>query len=546
MTRSSHRTGRARRATLSCVLAAALAAASLTAAGTPAGAKAGNAPRNGGSIVFALEAENDLTNGYCLPRAQLAAAGIQVTTAIYDTLVTQNSKGEYVPFLAKSVTPNADNTEWTLEIRDGIKFHDGTPLDADAVKLNIDSYRGANPRVSSPLGTLTFRDIDSVTVTGPLTVVVKTKVPWVDFPAFLYGTGRPGMVAPAQLNDQSTCSRNPIGTGPFKFVEWRPNEQLVVERNLDYWRKGLPHLDKITFKPVTEAAQRVNGLEAGDYDVIQTSSSKSISELEQKSRSGDIRLTVSDRGSETAYLMLNTSKPPFDDMLARKAVAYAGDADQVNNIINKGLNRIATGPFPPDNPAYLPKRPLEHNLKKAKKLVKEYEQKHGQPLTFEYLTGPEPELVQIAELVQEQQGKAGIKVSVRNVDQAELIDEALAGNFQGAGWRNHPGGDPDTQYVWWHSGLPTNFGRIKDPEVDRLLEAGRSEPDPAKRTQIYKDLNRHFARELYNLWSWWTLWAVGTANDIRGVNGAPLPDKEGKPFPVFAGVIPVSGLYKTK
>ena len=177
--------------------------------------------------------------------------------------------------------------------------------------------------------------------------------------------------------------------------------------------------------------------------------------------------------------------------------------------------------------------------------MQEYERTHGEPLTFEYLTNPEPDTVAIAQLVKEQAAEAGVEVSIRTIDQSGLINEAIAGNFQGAGWRNHPGGDPDTQYVWWYSTSPVNFGRINDPEIDRLLDEGRSEPDAAQRTKIYRDLNRRFSEEHYNLWSWYTYWAVGYQKDVKGIAGPPLPDGGGKPFPLFAGIIPTVGLNKT-
>jgi peptide/nickel transport system substrate-binding protein len=226
-------------------------------------------------------------------------------------------------------------------------------------------------------------------------------------------------------------------------------------------------------------------------------------------------------------------------------VAAAGDARQINAIRNKGLNRISTGPFPPDSPAFVKNNTRRHDVAKAKRLNAEYERTHGQPIKYEYLTNPEPDTVAIAELVKEQDAKAGIEVSIRTVDQATLINEAIAGSFTGIGFRNHAGGDPDTNYNWWHSGSPVNFGRINDPEVDRLLDAGRSEPDPAKRTAIYRQLNRLFGKELYNLWSWYTLWAVGYQKDVKGVAGPPLPDGGGRPFSLFGGVIPVVGLSKT-
>ena len=545
-TRDHHerRSWRARQRTLALVITAALAGGALTAVAAPAAAnapEAAGAPKHGGSAVFALEAET--TTGYCLPDATLVPSGIQVANAIYDTLAALNTKGEYVPYLAKTIEHNADYTQWTFTLRPGIKFHNGEPLDAAASKLNLDTYRGVNPTIKPRLNVFVFQDVQSVDITGPLAVTVTLKRPWVAFP--LYFVGRFGIVAPAQLADRETCATHPIGTGPFKFVEWRVNEDLKVERNKDYWQKGLPYLDEITFKPVPEGSQRVNGLTSGEFDLMTTSNSLSIVDLKEKAKEGDINLIASDKGAETAYLMLNSGKPPFDDPIARQAVASAGSAREVNKIRNKGLNTIATGPFPPDNAAYIPEIARHQNLPKARRLAKEYEQKHGEKLAFEYLTNPEPDLVAIAQLFKEQESKAGIDVSIRTVDQSTQINEALAGNFQSVAWRNHPGGDPDTQYIWWYSTSPVNFGRVKDAEIDRLLDEGRSEPDPAKRTAIYKDISRRFAKELYNLWSWYTYWAVAYQKDIKGVSGPPLPDGGGKPFALFGGIIPTLGIWKT-
>ncbi|MCJ7436681.1 MAG: ABC transporter substrate-binding protein [Acidimicrobiia bacterium] len=531
------------------VAVVAIGAATLSAVAAPAGAdrqaRAQHAtkPKSGGSVQFGLEAETN--GGFCLPDSTLAASGIQVVSAIYDTLVTLNAKGEYVPYLAKSVEPNADFTQWTITLRPDVQFHDGTPFDSEALKLNLDTYRGQNPNIKPRLSVFVWQNVASVEVTGPLSVVVTTKVPWVAFPALLSGSGRTGMVGPAQLVDRETCATNMIGTGPFKLVDWRPNESLTVAKNTKYWQEGLPYLDEIVFQPLTESQSRVIGLQSGDLDLITTGNSQSILDLKQSAKAGDNKVIVSDNGAETGYLMLNVSKPPFDDPIARQAVAAGGDARESNRIRNKGLNTIATGPFPPDNPAYVKNNTRIHSVARAKKLNAEYEQKHGQPISFEYLTNPDPETIALAALFKEQEKQAGIDVSIRTVDQATQINEAIAGSFQGVAFRNHPGGDPDTNYVWWHSGSPTNFGRINDPEIDRLLDEGRSEPDAAKRVAIYRELNKLFGKELYNLWAWYTLWAVGYQNNVKGVAGPPLPDGGGRPFSLFAGVIPVLGISKT-
>ena len=185
------------------------------------------------------------------------------------------------------------------------------------------------------------------------------------------------------------------------------------------------------------------------------------------------------------------------------------------------------------------------NLKKARKLVAAVRGEARSEAELQYITVNTPDNIAIAELVKEQAAKVGITVTIRTVDQATLINDALAGNFQAMGFRNHSGaGDPDAQSVWWRSDSPINFGRIKDPEIDRLLDAGRVELDPEKRTQIYEDLNRRFADQAWNLWSWYTLWAIAAKPDVKGLLGPPLPDGRGKPYPLLGGTVPVLGEWR--
>ena len=524
------------------LLVAAFVAASV--AGLPVTAGAAKAPRSGGEVVWGLEAET--TGGWCLPQSQLAVSGIIVTNAIYDTLTTLNTKGEYVPMLAKSVTPNATFDQWTIELREGVTFHDGTPLDAGAVKLNLDTYRGLNPKIPARLTPFVFSNIADVQVTGPLTLSVTTKTPWTAFPALLFGGGRYGMVAPAQLDDPATCATNLIGTGPFVKETWRPNDVFVAVRNPDYWRDGLPRLDQITFRPVPDSSARVNQFEGGELDLMHTTSIDNIVALRDLAENGQAKLFESKRGGEVAYILLNSSKPPFDDPIARQALAYGRDTAEVNQIRNRSIPKLATGPFGPGAIGYVADNGFpKPSLKKARKLVAEYEAKHGSTLDFEYLTNPEPDTLAIAQLVKEQAARVGIDVSIRTVDQSTLISEALAGSYQSMGFRNHAQSDPDAQYVWWRSGSPVNFGRIADPEIDRLLDAGRAETDPAAREQIYEDLNRRFADQLWNLWSWYTVWAVAAKPGIEDVLGAPLPDGGGRPA-FLGGFVPVAGEWRAR
>ena len=265
--------------------------------------------------------------------------------------------------------------------------------------------------------------------------------------------------------------------------------------------------------------------------------------MREAAKAGKATVYESDKGTEVAYLMLNASKPPFDDILARQAVAYARNTEEIIQIRNRGFTKQANGPFGPGAMGSLPDTGMPGpNIKKARKLIAQYEAKHGVKPNYEYVAVNTPDNIAIAELVKEQAAEVGITVTIRTVDQASLVNDALAGNFQAMGFRNHSSaGDPDAQSVWWRSDSPINFGRIKDPEIDRLLDAGRVELDPEQRTQIYEDLNRRFSDQAWNLWSWYTLWAIAAKPDVKGLLGPPLPDGGGKPYPLLGGTVPVVG-----
>lgn len=530
------------------MLAAACGGGESSSGTTGSGEQSAGKPVKGGSVTYGLEAEND--GGWCLPEAQLAIAGIQVARTIYDTLTAPDAQGNYEPFLAKSVTPNADYTQWTITLRDGIKFHDGSALDATVVKNNLDAYRGKYPKRQSLLFQFVLSDIASVDVVDPMTVKVTTTTPWPAFPAFLHSSGRLGIIAQAQL-DSDKCATDLIGTGPFKLKEWKPNDHLTAVRNPDYWRKDasgtqLPYLDEITYKPVPDGQARLNAFLGGDLTAMHMSGPEQIVQLRKKKESGAINLDESEQFAETTYILTNANKPPFDNINARLAAAYAVDRSSFNQVRNLGITTIASGPFAKGSVGYLKDTGFpEYNLAKAKEYAKKYTDETGKPLEITVLSTPDASTVKSAQFIQEQVQKAGFKVNLKTVEQAQLISTALGSDWNAMAWRNHPGGAPDLQYVWWHSGMPTNFGKFSDPVIDKLLDQGRGEADPAKQKPIYEDLNREFAKQAWNLWLNWTLWDVATATNIHGVYGPDLPEG-GKPFTGLATGHPVDGMWVSK
>jgi peptide/nickel transport system substrate-binding protein len=493
-------------------------------------------PQMGGSVVYGIEAET--TNGYCLPEGQLAIAGIQVARTIYDTLTVPDGDGNFVPFLAESVEPNDDYTEWTITLRDGVKFHDGSDLTADVVKNNIDAYRNQYPGRSSLLFQFVLQDITAVDVVDPLSVKVTMGRSWSSFPSFLYSSGRMGIMGQAQLDDGEDCARNMIGTGPFKLDEWVVNDHLTAVKNPDYWRQDedgnqLPYLDEVEFRPIVESQQRLNALESGEIDAFHASSNTEVATIEQLrslSDDGQVNLTESDDFAEVGNLMLNATAPPFDNPIARQAAATAIDREQINEILNKNIPTIANGPFSPGTLGYIEDTGYpEYDEAAATELVQQYEEETGQPFEVQISSSPVPELRALVDMTKEFLEAAGITVTTTTFDQSELINTAIQRDFQMITWRNYPGLDPDNNYVWWYGGgNPVNFMGFDDPEVNDLLDQGRATADPDERQEIYAQLNQELAKEDYMLWASWTQWDVPTDPEVHGVVGArPPSDGEG-------------------
>ena len=507
-------------------------------------------PVRGGSVTYGLEAETG--DGWCLPEAQLAISGMMVARSIYDTLTAPNADGEYVPYLAESVEPNDDFTEWTIGLRDGVTFHDGSPLTAEVVKNNLDAYRGQYPARSALLFIFVLDNIDTVEVTGDLEVTVTTKVPWVAFPAFLNSSSRLGIMAQAQLDDPDSCDRTLIGTGPFALESWEKGRELVAERNPDYWQvapdgEPYPYLEEIRFTPIPESGQGVNALEAGDIDIMHTSAAEDFVILDRLADDGVVDVRDSEDFAEVAFLQLNTSKPPLDDVRIRRAMALAVDRQGYQEVRTDGLFTMASGPFAPGSMGYLEDAgyPEGPQIAEAKALVADYVAEKGPLPRITHQDTPDSGARATAVFYQQAFSKVGIDIELVTVQQDKQIDNAISGDYDLTGFRNYPGGDPDELYVWFSSTSPANFSRIDDPEIDRLLAEGRSEPDPEVRAGIYEDIDRRFGSEVYSLWANWVTWRVASAPSVHGDTLETLPKlPDGSdPFTGLATGHPVQGLW---
>ena len=508
----------------------------------PAGAGIGKGtPVRGGQITMSTGSE---INGFDPSQSSWDATGLQYASTVYDQLAQLAPDGSVRPYLAESITPNADYDVWTIQVRPNVVFHNGKALDAAAVKENLDAF------VSSLLTGAAFNNVEKSTVTGPLTVQVTTKTPWVAFPFYL--TAQVGTIAePSTLG--KSAQNHPIGTGPFTFVDWVPNSHFTAKRNPNYWRPNLPYLDTVTYTPLIDPGSRENALKSGSIDIMQSNFTQNLVDLWGLSGYTVVNDLFSTFEPDMDCVMINTAAPPFDDVRVRQALAYAADPKVIVEEIWNGIPPVSTGPFVPGSPDYGETGFPKFNLQKAKNLVQQIQHDTGKPIpTFTFDTVPSPQYVRINELVQQMWLKAGIQCTIQEVQQSELIQNALTGKFQATAWQQFNSPDPDGNYVWWSTksvqpigGLSLNMARNSDPQIQQALETGRQSTDPHARALAYQEVARRFAVDLPYLWSNRAVWMVAAHNYVQNFNGPTFPDGS-KKLGMIAGIISVTEVWRSR
>jgi peptide/nickel transport system substrate-binding protein len=533
--------GRAVRTTAGGLLVPSAAAAFLEACGT--GTSTSNVPstpRRGGNLTFATEAE---INSFDARQGAWDSTGLCYARTVFDPLFTQGADGSVQPYLAQSISHNPEYTQWTIKLRPGIMFHDGSPLDASVVKANLDGV------AKSPLTGPALFNLDTVTVVDAMTVMVSTKIPWVPFPIYL--TGQLGHMAGLKQLADITGKASPIGTGPFVFKEWVPGDHFTATRNPNYWRQGLPYLDSITWKPIPDPQSRGNSLKAGNIDALHSSDTQNVADFMNNSSYNQVNDLNSVLGEpDQAFVMLNVAVPPLDDLRVRQALAYATDRQKYINTLGNGLTKPSDGPFTKGSPYFGPTGYPGFDQAKAKALVAEYQAAKG-PISFKFGIINTAKGRQQNELLQAMWKEVGITTEIQQVEQSPYILNAIVGAYQAQGWRQFNTSDPDGNFVWWHSStaLPVgkqalNFARNKDPQIDQALITGRTNPDPAARAEAYKSIATRFGTDIPYIWISPAVWIVAAGTKIQGVGKGTLPDGT-KARGMASGVVSAAEIWRT-
>jgi peptide/nickel transport system substrate-binding protein len=432
------------------------------------------------------------------PHFTSSLGAIKIHDNIYNGILKVEYDGTRVSFapdvIEKWDMPNP--TTHVLKVRQGVKFHDGTDCDAEAIKWNQERVK--DPAVkSSHAWKLAY--LDKVAVLDKHTVRITFTKPYQFLPvAWTGSTGRAGtIVSPTAVQKHGrTYGRNPVGTGPYVFKEWLENDRIVLERNPDYFEKGvdgkaLPYLDRVTILLIREPSTAVGALMSGELDGL---SLVPFQFLPMLSKNPNVRVEGGVEGNYT-FIGMNNRKPPFDDPALRKAVSFAVNRTPIiEQAYFGGAIQACSAISPPMSDFYRAdqcsaRRAQHFDLDKAKAF--RAESKYKGDVEAEWMvvggyTGSGGVGPRMAELVQPMLAQIGIKVKIQLYEQATWHKKRNSGDFQmyDEGWVADL--DPDeTIYPEWVTGKPWNFVGYSNPEFDRLVSEAQFEANLAKRKALY-------------------------------------------------------------
>lgn len=488
-------------------------------------------PKSGGKLVYGVEADpnglDPISNGW-------DPSGLLVAGAIYDPLAAFDAEGKAQPYLAESFGHNADFTEWTIKLRPAVKFHNGEKLDADALIKFFDALQ------KSPITSPSIADVERHEKVDDLTVKVVMKRPWATYPVLL--TSQSGYVpAPKQLDDPE-ASIHPTGTGPFKLAEYVIDTRVRVTKNADYWRNGLPYLDEAEFRPMGDLLKRIEQLRAGTLNVIHSSEVRvNKAELDEDAKQGSIKVYHDKGVTDPNFLLMNTAKPPLDDVRVRQALAFGTDVKALAEANGWPSDRLMPGIFPPGNEWYVQTDYPTYDPARARSLLAEYEAEKGK-VKLRLGTTPDSESLRQIQAVSEQWTKLGVEVTGDTVPFKDFVIRMVIGNYEAVLFRYFGQPDPDVNWYFWTGQtvkpvgeLSLNFAHLKDDQIDAAIDAGRQTDDLAKRKEAYAKAQKRFDELVPFIWLYRTDWVIATGKTVHDIENGPLPN--GQPsLPQLGGV----------
>jgi len=419
-----------------------------------------------------------------------------VAAHLFDTLVERDPNLKLVPALAAEMPRLISPQVWEVKLRRGVKFHNGEEFDAESVKFSLERVKQPAMRASS-----NFRPIDRVEIVDPYTVRVHTSKPWPTFTTIM-GSRQASMYPPKAYagKDSAFISKNPIGTGPYKFVRWSKDEEIVLDANEQYWR-GAPKIKTVVFRPIPDDAVRVAALQNGEVDLAVNIPPHLAAII-----AGHPRVFLSTAPSiRTLQLMFVTHE--FDaqhklvgpykgvtaDKRVRQAITSAIDADEIiKSVLDGKAIRVATMLTPLHFGYDAALKPVKQDLAKTKKLLAEAGYAGGLDLTLNSPQGRYVRDKEVAEAVTGQLTKAGIKTTLRTHEFVSYLNNMVYTHKAGPVWLIGWGtGTIDAESVYvplFRTG--SNLGNYSNPDFDGMVDQAQSMMDEKQRLALYQKINK--------------------------------------------------------
>ena len=487
-------------------------------------------PQLGGTLRVGASAEGDGLN----PAANSFSGPVYLMAyPVFDPLTYYDTDGNWVPFLAESWTKIGDGTVWQMKVREGVRFHDGTDLDADDVIATF------NAQLNDPVVGFAYKPgFDPETPIRKIddyTVEYKGVRPAARLPIAF--TSQLGMVLPSEWLERAaadpTLNQAPVGTGPFMVSSRILDEVTVLERNPDYWAADMIdiYLDSIEVYPITDSTIASQRLIAGDLDVVVVSAAEAILTLRDAADRG-VSTIENPRGEETLAI-LNGSGPVFGDIRARQALTFATDQDLYVELIGQGTTVAAESMFHPDLVWNNPDVVQETNMpERAGPLIAAHCADFPANCTDDKINirlavpGPSVESQRTVELMAATWGEFfNLDASQRPMD--EMIVDVVLGNFDVALAQAFGTVDPDNDTLWMECGaisfISLNFARYCDEERDELLYEQRRIDDLDRRVEIWRRI-QEINRDLYTyIFLTHSNWTIGAGENVHNVCGQVGP-----------------------
>ncbi len=494
------------------------------------GAPAESGPQVGGTLRVGASAEGDGLN----PAVNSFSGPVYLMAyPLFDPLTYYDTDGNWVPFLAESWTKIGDGTVWQMKVREGVRFHDGTDLDADDVIATF------NAQLNDPVVGFAYKPGFDAEVpirkVDDYTVEFKGVRPAGRLPIAF--TGQLGMVLPsewlARAAADSTLNQAPVGTGPFMVENRILDEVTVLVRNPEYWAADMVdvYLDRIEVYPITDSTIASQRLIAGDLDVVVVSAAEAILTLRDAADRG-VSTFENPRGEETLAILNGSSSPVFSDIRARQALTFATDQDLYVELIGQGTTQAAESMFHPDLIWNNPDVVQETNMpERAGPLVAAHCADFPQNCTDGKINirfavpGPSVDSQRTVELMAATWGEFfNVDATQRPLD--EMIVDVVLGNFDVALAQAFGTVDPDNDTLWMEcaaiSFISLNFARYCDEERDELLYEQRRVDDLGRRVEIWhriQEINRDAYTYIFFTHSNWTIGARDNVHNVCGQVG---------------------------